>query len=72
MVEGSSPEIIAQAIGGHSVEDESASGSSPATVVAVVSRIGRVRRATPSVPSNSKALVLYTIGMLTESMRLDL
>src|SRR5690606_3983619 len=45
-VEASNPEMIAQAIGGHSVEDENASGSKPATVVAVVSRIGRVRRTT--------------------------
>ena len=34
---------MAHAIGGHRVDGDSASGSNPATVVAVVSRIGRIR-----------------------------
>ena len=44
----SSPEMIAQAMGGQSVDEENASGSRPVTVVAVVSRIGRVWRRTAS------------------------
>ena len=49
MVEASNPEIIAHAMGGQSVDDENANGNRPATVVAVVSRIERVRRVTASV-----------------------
>jgi hypothetical protein len=45
-LEASSPEMMAQAIGGQSVDWVRVSGSSPAMVVAVVSRIGRMRRPT--------------------------
>ena len=52
-VEAINPEIIADAKGGHRVEEEKANGKSPATVVAVVKRIGRILLATASLSAFS-------------------
>ena len=71
-VEASKPEIMAHAIGGHSVELESANGNSPATVVAVVSRMGRVRRSTAVRTASRIALPFSSSRSITSSSTMAL
>ena len=63
---------MADASGGQRVEVDKAKGSSPATVVPVVRRIGRMRRLTASVTASSTFAPCLRLASMTSSRTIAL